>query len=147
MVAIISDLQSSQKCRYYNIGYCKFLKSKCRFFHPEEQCDDGSCDSKDCKKRHPKICRYQNKQSKCRFNDKCLYRHYIHNNDNESLLINDSKIQELENVVRSKEDDINRLQLSIENKDKTIKQLEENKKLQMKEIENLKYEFQIKEKR
>ena len=141
MVPIISDLQSSKKCRYYNIGYCKFLKSKCNFFHPEEDCDGESCDKKECNKRHPKICRYYNILSKCRFNDKCLYRHEMN-----SLVTNDSKIKELENLLKSKEEDCGRLQLLIENKDITIRQLEENTTVQKNVIENLKKEVMIKEK-
>ena len=54
MFLIVSDLQS-QKCRNCITGYCKFLKTKCKFVHPKEQCVNESCDKVERKKRHPKF--------------------------------------------------------------------------------------------
>ena len=47
----------TKRCRYYNKGFCKYEK-RCRYFHPQEICqnhlDTLNCNLKGCKKRHPK---------------------------------------------------------------------------------------------
>ena len=143
MVPTVSDSPLFQKCRYFNRGYCKYLKTKCKFFHPEEQCDNKSCDKKVCNKRHPKMCKYYIIKSKCRFNDKCFYRHALYDYQTDSAVNENSKMKELENLLRSREGEINKLQLSVENKNKKIEQLEEAQNVSSKIIENLKKEIQI----
>ena len=57
-------------CHFYNSGYCKFQKD-CKFFHAEERCE-GECSGKNCRKRHPKLCKFG---EKCRRKTFCEYRH------------------------------------------------------------------------
>ena len=47
----------TQKCYYYNKGYCK-KKQTCLFFHPTLDCTEKCSGKNDCKKRHRKKCRY-----------------------------------------------------------------------------------------
>ena len=57
-------------CHFYNSGYCKFQKN-CKFFHSKERCE-GECSGKNCRKRHPKLCKFG---EKCRRKVSCEYRH------------------------------------------------------------------------
>ena len=54
----------------YNTGYCKY-KQSCKFFHSKERCE-GECRNKDCRKRHPKLCKFE---EKCRRQVSWEYRH------------------------------------------------------------------------
>jgi vacuolar-type H+-ATPase subunit I/STV1 len=51
----------AKKCKYYNRGYCK-SKFKCKFVHHRESCkiylEGKSCDDKNCKDRHSKVCKW-----------------------------------------------------------------------------------------
>ena len=155
MVQTISDFNSLKKCRYYNGGYCKFLKTNCHYFHPEEQCEVISCDQKDCSKRHPKICKYHNKQSKCRFKDKCLYRHDLHKNQSKTVEDNskheierlnhiiNQKNMEFQNVLESKNAEIEKLQTDISVKVKVIEDIKETKKKDDREKERVVKEFNL----
>ena len=61
-------------CRYNQTGYCKQGRH-CQKRHVEEICTDGrECKIRTCVRRHPKICKYFEKQSECRF-DECAYAH------------------------------------------------------------------------
>ena len=50
-----------KKCRYYNTGYCKY-KQKCKFIHSNETCKNQQCDGKGCSKRHPKACKWNERE-------------------------------------------------------------------------------------
>ena len=54
--------RKTQKCRYYNRGYCKYTE-KCRFIHPKnsicgEYLKNQKCDKEECCERHPKTCKW-----------------------------------------------------------------------------------------
>ena len=46
------------RCRYYNLGFCKYLKKGCEFNHPKVNCERPNCDYKTCTRRHNKSCKY-----------------------------------------------------------------------------------------
>ena len=57
-----------KKCRYFNRGYCKY-KSRCKYFHPQQICQDHletlDCELKGCKNRHPKVWKWFRKAGGC----------------------------------------------------------------------------------
>ena len=77
-----------KKCKYYDKGYCKYLK-KCRYFHPIDICkthlEEQKCKEKGCRERHPKACKWFQRDIGCkRLN--CQYLHV-------TLAENDTKIK------------------------------------------------------
>ena len=67
-----------KKCRYFNKGYCKY-KGRCRYFHPQQICqnhmDTLDCKLKGCKKRHPKVCKWFRKAVGCNRGENCEFLH------------------------------------------------------------------------
>ena len=97
----ISDNMSKTKmedkvCKYNNTGYCKFGK-ECKFLHPTEVCE-GGCETKKCKKRHPKMCRYQNY---CKRKATCAYKHTTNSKE---VLFKD-EIEALKSIVKNLQDE------------------------------------------
>ena len=78
-------------CKYYNRGFCKSLDN-CPFYHPTELCEkfkgDHICVNFNCRKRHPKKCRYW-KLGDCWRGDGCLYSHNLGQNDEHFKTIDD----------------------------------------------------------
>ena len=70
--------RKTKKCKYFNRGYCKH-KSKCRFIHPEQICEEYlekyKCERKECSWRHPIICKWLSSRSGCTRGSDCTYLH------------------------------------------------------------------------
>ena len=66
-----------KSCRYFNKGYCKYLK-KCRYFHSNKVCkkhlENLRCTGKGCRERHPKMCKWYQKEIGCKRID-CEFLH------------------------------------------------------------------------
>ena len=60
-------------CYHNNRGYCSF-RDKCRYQHFSDICDKNICREKECRKRHPVICRYKDE---CKFfkTKNCAFKH------------------------------------------------------------------------
>ena len=60
-------------CYHNNRGYCSF-RDRCRYQHFSEICDKNICREKECRKRHPVICRYKDD---CKFfkSKNCAFKH------------------------------------------------------------------------
>ena len=116
------------KCLFNDCGFCKY-KEKCSKQHFIEKCREENC-NKECSKRHPKECKHG---LECRFLRKkiCAY-------DHEAL---DNKVSEHEKL--SKLD--NNMKI-VENDLKEFKEMRAICEKQLKEIEELKRENNIKEK-
>ena len=73
---------SRKKCRYFNSGYCKFIK--CCYIHPKEigkiYLGTLKCEQRECPDRHPKICKWIKSRGGCR-RQNCLYLHTGHEED------------------------------------------------------------------
>ena len=125
-------MASVQVCKYYKFGHCRFL-DKCRHQHVTEVCDDISCDSTLCHKRHPKSCIFYREYKRCKFGSYCSYKH-----DNENIVNKEhNQLCQLE---------ITTLSSKIESLEESIKDLmKENTNLKLK-IEAIEVEFQTKEK-
>jgi hypothetical protein len=77
----------NKKCRYNDKGYCKFQK-RCRYFHPLEICkihlEKQKCKDKGCRGRHPKACRWFQRDIGCKRRN-CEYLHvFLAKTENEA---------------------------------------------------------------
>ena len=124
-----------KKCNFYNVGYCRY-KERCSYRHPKNNCLVPACRNKSCDKRHPKDCKFQNHDRKCRHGDNCAYKHG--KSDDEKTKPLENRLQEQSVLLKVKDG-------MIKKKDDEIKNLkEQNKSLQLaqeKEIEKLKSEI------
>ena len=66
------DMTITARCKFYNVGYCKFTIKGCKFMHPKEICESKYCKNKNFKKRHPRKCQFEDR---CKFGKKCFYKH------------------------------------------------------------------------
>ena len=60
--------------RFNQTGFCKF-QSECQRYHENEMCKDDSCSCKECRKRHPRHCKYFRDNRTCKFGEGCSYIH------------------------------------------------------------------------
>ena len=68
-------------CQHYQNGFCKY-RQQCVKKHVDELCPSTtSCNSKDCEKRHPRLCRMFAKFRHCKFTD-CAYSHNQNKHNN-----------------------------------------------------------------
>ena len=93
------------KCKFNNIGYCKF-GDECRRRHFTLICQVLNC-NQDCWSRHPRFCRME---ENCRFFQKgiCAYKHVSPKNDDEianELENLKSEIEEMTKVLEQKQTD------------------------------------------
>ena len=110
----------SEKCKFFNRGYCK-NKEACENLHNDKVCDDLDCDEKNCDKRHPNPCRFG---PRCQFKKRkeCLYLHV-------TLVPNDGAIEALNlkftNTFKKLEQDLEQKDLEIESLKGKMKNLED----------------------
>ena len=76
--AEVEEINKSKIKKWCNFNSgCKY-KSDCKFSHPIETCkiylEEGKCDIKQCKNRHPKICKWWQGKQGCKRDD-CDYLH------------------------------------------------------------------------
>ena len=64
-------------CQHHQRGFCKF-RGECKKYHENEICKGKSCSSKECRKRHPKVCKYYSRDEICHFKEDCSYKHVKH---------------------------------------------------------------------
>ena len=76
----------SEKCQYYNRGYCKNGEA-CQDYHPDKVCPDQNYFDEKCKLRHPNPCRFG---QRCIFNKKkiCSFSHVT--------IVSDDRFEEME---------------------------------------------------
>ena len=80
-------------CRHNQTGFCKF-KGACQKYHENEMCRDPRCSPKECRKCHPRLCKYFRESGTCKFGEGCSY---IHKDDTSKNEINEIK-EELNNL-------------------------------------------------
>ena len=95
-------------CLFNKFGYCKFSE-RCRKQHINEICSSNTCNITECRKRHPKFCKYFRNYGRCKFNP-CAFKHQILVGSNKGL---EEKIIFLENAVHEKNKQIEDLNLEI----------------------------------
>ena len=83
----------SEKCQYYDRGYCKNGKD-CQDNHPDKVCPDSKCFEENCTFRHPNPCKFG---QRCFFNKKkiCSFSHVT--------LVSDERFEEMEKRIKNLE--------------------------------------------
>ena len=69
--------KKAKRCKYFNVGYCKY-KDECKFIHPKDICKgylQGKCSGSDCQGRHPKACKWFERETACKRKDDCEFSH------------------------------------------------------------------------
>ena len=85
---------SDKICKHNQTGFCKF-RNMCKRRHENEMCGRPTdCKTEGGLKRHPKVCRNFTQNKSCRHKEKCSYQH-------------------LEEVICSKQSDMNELMIQI----------------------------------
>ena len=126
--------KSIKVCQFNQTGFCKF-GVHCGKQHENQVCDDiYDCKNNKCIKRHPQICRYYDKNEKCRFKEGCAYIHEKKGAKQDILN------EQIKNVVMKHENDIKTLSQEVN----MLKALVQNMTLEM--VKALMQEVQNKEK-
>ena len=70
-----AEKKTFKKCRYFNLGFCKYSKKGCRFSHPKDICkeylDTMKCETNGCGDRHPKMCKWLKCKAGCKRGKDC----------------------------------------------------------------------------
>ena len=109
-------------CRHFMYGYCKF-KENCMKQHVKVECKDlSACKSKECLKRHPKVCKRFFAEKFCKFKAGCAYLHSVDQSSQvqqQKDIQNELKIKLLEGEVIVLKSQI--IQLGVMTRDLTDK--------------------------
>ena len=89
-------------CRHFMYGYCKF-KENCMKQHVKVECKDlSACKSRECVKRHPKVCKRFSEEKFCKFKAGCAHLHSVDQGSQvqqQKYIQNELKIKLLEEEV------------------------------------------------
>ena len=103
-------------CLFNKFGHCKF-STKCRQFHVNEMCENKSCESQKCPKRHPRACHFFNQYQRCKFGEFCSYLHilksspvHLKEKDFEEVK---TKLLDMEKVVSEQENELKILKQKV----------------------------------
>ena len=106
-------------CKYNQGGYCKF-GVKCLMKHENEICiNRRECNNHDCRKRHPKPCRYICQFGHCTYGEACAYSHAV---DSKSI-----KIESMEKEMTEMREEMNNLKAQLSEKtEKEVTEIKED---------------------
>ena len=120
-----------QLCKFNQEGFCKF-GTKCNRRHDNEICiNRNKCESPQCNKRHPKLCRFYYQFGQCKFGDNCAFSHSRENTRKE---------ESLENEVKELKEDVNKLK----EENRKVKTLKKEVEMLKDDMKKLKEEMMIK---
>ena len=111
-------------CLFNMYGFCKFRET-CHKTHFKEICEDESCETSNCFKRHPVKCKYFEIYNRCKFGSFCLFSHKT--TDVKSLdEVEELKVRNatLEKHVDKLENEIKVCNARLENLEEKIRHLE-----------------------
>ena len=121
---MVQDSKLSNQCKHNNTGFCKF-RDHCKFQHFDLICPKNVCRNADCRKRHPKTCRFG---TSCKFNYKnaCAYKH-----------AKDLSQETFQSETRVLQEEIKTLQTNISELKKSVQLKEKELKEKIKEVREL----------
>ena len=130
-------------CRFDYKGFCKY-GDHCGKHHFSEICQNKSCRSFSCQKRHPNVCFFFANFRSCKFGEYCRYFHErvkpveVHFRSKfKELKELEEQVKKLKTEVESKTKALTKETINTEKiKEKVTLLEEENKKLQLKMKEN-----------
>ena len=94
---------AAQTLRLCNkFGFCKY-RERCRKRHENYLCEETSCDIRECRQRHPKLCKYFESHERCKFNH-CKYKHEngVRNGLEDAVKVINDKMIILEAIISEK---------------------------------------------
>ena len=100
-------------CIYNKFGHCKFGET-CQKHHLKEVCEIKSCETQNCTKRHPRICKYYYEFRRCKFGSYCSFSHRVSSSD---TIENDNKICEIKRKMSSLEKTVTENEIQIKKLD------------------------------
>ena len=115
-------------CRHNKHGHCKYGE-KCNFRHINEKCSTKNCKVSDCEKRHPKICIFKRRFGYCKFTTYCSYDHEKSQDIveiSDKILKLEDELKNLQQKQKPTEEFNNKVEL-FENKVKVLVQIIEGK--------------------
>ena len=97
-------LKKVKKCNFYNVGYCRY-KEKCHFKHPKSECLNSACERRNCDKRHPRACKFQNLGRKCKHGENCAFKHIKSVENSTSEAVTKSALLKVKDELIKKKDE------------------------------------------
>ena len=101
-------------CKWNKFSHCRYGRF-CHFKDENIKCEESICDGRQCDLRHPRQCRNMLQGKLCPFGDFCSFEHNldnsVHRNQPENL--EKKKIEELEKLLKSKDNEIENLMDTI----------------------------------
>ena len=132
-------------CLYDKFSYCQ-NGVRCRRVHLKETCLIRECDYRNCRKRHPRPCRFLMLNGFCKFGSSCRYSHRLpkHVEDqNERIKAMEKEINGQNGKIKIVENKNTALEKMIEDQNLTIRKLQLQLSTQYeKEIEDLKKDIE-----
>ena len=116
-------------CKHHQRGYCKFRR-ECQKHHENEICQERSGSSKDCRKRHPKVCKYFRESEFCKYGKGCAHAHVEQ--------VNRSEIKIMTEVIQNMKAKMHTLQMKVG----SISDVKKEGKVMMNMIQTLKEDIQ-----
>ena len=101
-------------CLHNKYGFCKHGE-KCWKQHVEEICKNKACNTNECQKRHPRICRYYSVFKRCKFGEYCAFDHDVPLDPIlEEIKVMNDRMKALEKQIIDKNDEIKAVMENLE---------------------------------
>ena len=142
-------ISDKRKCRYHDRGICH-KRNNCEFHHPVEICLDSVCSKgSDCLKRHPRICVFFYTGKKCKFNDKCFFKHISEQFKNENKELKQNNVT-LNNTITNLKAKCDLIEKTLSEKNIEVANQVKDKRIQERKMKDLnskliKTEFELKD--
>ena len=134
---LISD---KRKCKYHDRGFC-YKRNNCEFQHPVDVCEESICSKgSDCYKRHPRTCVFYYTDKKCKFNDKCFFKHIKEDFEDKNTELN-LKVVSLNSNIKNLEGKVEMLEKDLNKKNIEVNEHSKEKKSKEKKIKDLNTKF------
>ena len=116
-----------QLCKFNQEGFCKF-GANCYKRHENEICNRNQCESPQCSKRHPQLCKFYFQFGQCKFGDICAFSHRREDTSNREKRSLEKEVEELKDEIKNmKEENTKTKEKDLEKEVESLK--EDMKKL------------------
>ena len=106
-------MTADEFCKHNKFGFCKHGE-KCRKQHVEELCKNKECEINQCRKRHPRPCRYFSAFQRCKFGEYCAFKHELTIDPIlEQIKVMNKKMEALEKQVVEKNEEIKAIVIMV----------------------------------
>ena len=106
-------MSAKELCKWNKFSHCRYGRF-CHFIHENQKCEEKNCDARQCHLRHPRPCRNILQGKPCPFGDICSFEHILGNRKQKQSEKIERKIEELEKILKSKDNEIHSLMDTID---------------------------------